>query len=260
MPDSPDVLPLQLLQPLDANQQGSEPTPLGGVHRPLVSPDPGVHHPAGAAAAGGGGGDERGWRSSRLRIHRNGQVRSIWAVHLPGWQQLGWQLLPPAAVADSPELPAGSPRAVAGEPAADVPSAAGQQPDSDVLAAPAPPEAEPSDPEALTATELTAPAEVPNFQAMTKAQIISHCLSSYGVSLDGDRTKADLVAAATALAAGETEAVNEAAADADAVADPDPNADPEPLLTQTVDDPAAGGDLSLALADPIDLQLPDDLL
>jgi len=245
MPDSPDVLPLQLLQPLNANQQGSEPTPLGGVHRPLVSPDPGVTPPA-------GGGDERGWRSSRLRIHRNGQVRSIWAVHLPGWQQLGWQLVPPAAAgADSPELPAGSPRAVAAEPAADAPSAAGQQPGSDVLAASDPPEPElsehsPSDPDPLA---TAAPAGVPNFQAMTKAQIISHCLSSYGVSLDGDRTKADLVAAATALAAGdgETEAVNEAAADADAGTDPEPGASTDPLLTPPVDD-------------PIDLQLPDDLL
>ena len=257
MPDSPDVLPLQLLQPLDANQQGSEPTPLGGVHRPLVSPDPGVTPPA-------GGGDERGWRSSRLRIHRNGQTRSIWAVHLPGWQQLGWQLLPPAAGAADPGGAAGA--AVPGDERSGL-VLPGLEPDGPFSERSAGPESDLSDeaapdPEALTATELTAPAEVPNFQAMTKAQIISHCLSNYGVSLDGDRTKSDLVAAATALAAGdgETEAVNEAAADADAVADPDPNADPEPLLTQTVDDPAAGGDLSLALADPIDLQLPDDLL
>jgi hypothetical protein len=82
------------------------------------------------------------------------------------------------------------------------------------------------------------------------------------VSLDGDRTKADLVAAATALAAGdgETEALSEAAADVDALADPDSSASPDPLPTQTVDDPAAAGDLPAALADPIDLQLPDDLL
>lgn len=222
MPDSPDVLPLQLLQPLDANQQGSAPTPLGGVHRLLVSPDPGV------TKAAAGGGDERGWRSSRLRIHRNGQIRSIWAVHLPGWQQLGWQLLPPAPLADAPELPAGAPRAVAADPAADAPADAAEQPDPNATAA---------------------PAEVPTFQAMTKAQIINHCLSRYGVSLDADRTKADLVAAATALAAGdgESEAVNEAAADVDAVADPDSSASPDPLLTPSVDD-------------PIDLQLPDDLL
>lgn len=213
MADSPDVLPLQLLQPLDANQQGSAPTPLGGVHRLLVSPDPGV------TKAAAGGGDERGWRSSRLRIHRNGQIRSIWAVHLPGWQQLGWQLLPPAPLADAPELPAGDPRALAADAAADAPADAAEQPEPIATAA---------------------PTGLPTFQAMTKAQIISHCLSRYGVSLDADRTKADLVAAATALAAGdgETEAEDEAAADVDAVADPDTS-------------PAA---------DPIDLQLPDDLL
>jgi hypothetical protein len=41
---------------------------------------------------------------------------------------------------------------------------------------------------------------VPDFQAMTKAQILEHCSSVYGVELDGSATKAELVEQATALA------------------------------------------------------------
>ncbi len=227
MANSPEVLPLQLLQPLDANQQRSEPSPVGGEHRLVVTPDPGVT-PADA--------DERGWRSSRLRIHRNGQVRWIWAVHLPGWQQLGWQLLPPPESADDLSLSATA-------------AASGERVFSDPDAQPA---AEPSDPDPLATTE---PSEAPNFQAMTKAQIINHCLSHYGVSLDGDRTKADLVAAANALAAGEApEAAEEPVGDANGddgdagdagAADP---AEPELPPTQTGTEPGA------------DLDFPDDLL
>ena len=40
----------------------------------------------------------------------------------------------------------------------------------------------------------------PDFQAMTKAQILEHCSSVYGVELDGSATKAELVEQATALA------------------------------------------------------------
>ncbi|MFM9102200.1 MAG: hypothetical protein ACKOPS_13090, partial [Cyanobium sp.] len=41
--------------------------------------------------------------------------------------------------------------------------------------------------------------EVPNFQAMTKAEITAFCASTCGVSLDGAMTKAELVATATGL-------------------------------------------------------------
>ena len=213
MANSPEVLPLQLLQPLDANPQRSEPTPLGGEQRLVVTPDPGVI-PA--------DGDERGWRSSRLRIHRNGQVRSIWAVHLSGWQHLGWQLLAtPAAPGDGAST------------APEVRTAA-----------------EPSVPDLLPTTE---PSEVPNFQAMTKAQIINHCLSHYGVSLDGDRTKAALVATANALAAGEAPAAAEETATGSDDANDDAygdaaTAEPELPPNQSGEEPGA------------DLDLPDDLL
>ena len=78
------VLPLQLLQPLDATHPFSTPTSSGGPHQRLtVSPDPGV-------------GAEQDLRPTRLLIRKDGQIRSIWPVHLAGWQQLGWQLHTPA--------------------------------------------------------------------------------------------------------------------------------------------------------------------
>jgi hypothetical protein len=43
---------------------------------------------------------------------------------------------------------------------------------------------------------------VPNFQAMTKAEITAFCASTFGVSPDGSMTKAELVASATALLQG----------------------------------------------------------
>jgi hypothetical protein len=41
--------------------------------------------------------------------------------------------------------------------------------------------------------------EAPDFQAMTKAEIVAFCSATYGVSLDGGMTKAELVEQATAL-------------------------------------------------------------
>jgi hypothetical protein len=49
------------------------------------------------------------------------------------------------------------------------------------------------------AGEAVLAGEVPNFQAMTKAEITAFCASTFGVSLDGSMTKAELVASATAL-------------------------------------------------------------
>jgi len=41
--------------------------------------------------------------------------------------------------------------------------------------------------------------QAPDFQAMTKAEIVAFCSATYGVSLDGGMTKAELVEQATAL-------------------------------------------------------------
>jgi hypothetical protein len=118
-----------------------------------------------------------------VRISAGAEHRFIWPVHLGGWQSLGWQLqeagsdLPVAPLAPEPEQVAQPLLAV--EPAA-VPEADWQL--------------EP-EPEAATA-----PVPAPDFQAMTKAQILEHCSSVYGVELDGSQTKAELVEQATALA------------------------------------------------------------
>jgi hypothetical protein len=65
------------------------------------------------------------------------------------------------------------------------------------------------EPEPLTETalggdaggEALLAAEPPDFQAMTKAQIVDYCSTVYGVELDGSQTKAELIEQATALEA-----------------------------------------------------------
>jgi hypothetical protein len=187
------VLPLQLLQPLDATHPFSTPASSGGPYqRLIVSPDPGV-------------GAEVDLRPTRLLISKEGQIRSIWPVHLAGWQQLGWQLHTPGETAGDdgqrseaegqPASPGSPPQPPAPQTPAPQPLAA-QSPSPAVAPAPVPPtpaEAPPPAREALLA------GEVPNFQAMTKAEITAFCASTYGVSLDGAMTKAELVATATSL-------------------------------------------------------------
>ena len=137
-----------------------------------------------------------------VRISAGAEHRFIWPVHLGGWQSLGWQLQ--EAAADLPNAPI---------PGADLPDAPIGAIDSI-----APPEPEPEEvaeqllavepavvPEAEWQSEpepeaAPAPVAVPAFQAMTKAQILEHCSSVYGVELDGSATKAELVEQATALA------------------------------------------------------------
>ncbi len=79
-----EALPLQLLQPLDSNNPASTPVRLSGPEQRLtVTPDPGV-------------GDASLLPPTQLLIGKDGATRSIWPVHLAGWQALGWQLLSPA--------------------------------------------------------------------------------------------------------------------------------------------------------------------
>ena len=144
-----------------------------------------------------------------VRISAGAEHRFIWPVHLGGWQSLGWQLQ--EAAAETPGAPTG----------ADMPGVvpidltAPLAPEPEEVAQPLPavepaavPEAqwdpEPQ-PEPEPAAEpkpdvATAPVPAPDFQAMTKAQILEHCSSVYGVELDGSQTKAELVEQATALA------------------------------------------------------------
>ena len=205
-----EALPFELLQPLDSNNPSSTPVPLGGPEQRLVvTPDPGVMD----------GDGEGAWLPpSQLLISKDGQTRSIWPVHLAGWQALGWQLQTNAA-APEPEPEPSEPEQPVPEP---------EQPEPDQQPAPdGAPEAEPvfepalepelagiTEPESPTETatggatgddagggEALLAAEVPDFQAMTKAQIVEYCSAVHGVDLDGSQTKAELIEQATALEA-----------------------------------------------------------
>ena len=135
-----------------------------------------------------------------VRISAGAEHRFIWPVHLGGWQSLGWQQQEAAAVTpigvDMPGVPTG---ATPEELLPGVAPIAPLAPEGEEVAQPllaveptVEPAAEP-DPEAV-------PVPAPDFQAMTKAQILEHCSSVYGVELDGSQTKSELVVQATALA------------------------------------------------------------
>jgi hypothetical protein len=204
-----EALPLELLQPLDSNNPSSTPVRLSGPEQRLtVTPDPGV-------------GDASLLPPSQLLIGKDGVTRSIWPVHLAGWQALGWQLLSPATGGDDPaSVEAGN---NAPEPAVDPGQAPPEQeqPEPELVdaldlepeqpgvtePASAPDESTPSG-EPLASTEATTSdgeallaSQPTDFQAMTKAQIVEFCSTVYGVELDGSQTKAELVEQAMALEA-----------------------------------------------------------
>ena len=197
------AMPLQLLQPLDGNNPASRPVRLSGPEqRLIVTPDPGV-------------GDESLLPPSQLLISKDGESRSIWPVHLAGWQALGWQLhTQPAEAAPEPEQP--DPE----QPEPDQGAGPDGEPQPEPVLEPAL-EREPAattelEPPTETATggagggDALLAAEVTDFQAMTKAQIVDYCSAVHGVELDASQTKAELIEQATAL---EAQANDTAAAD-----------------------------------------------
>ena len=209
-----EALPLQLLQPLDSSNPASTPVRLSGPEqRPLVTPDPGVM---------GGDGDSSWLPPSQLLIAKDGATRSIWPVHLAGWQALGWQLLSPASGGDEPvPVDTGD-----NAPEAELVDGLDLEPEQPEAPDPAPTPDEPTptddrletttdDGEALLASQPT------DFQAMTKAQIVEFCSTTYGVELDGSQTKAELVEQATALE-GQATGSSTATSDGTGVASSDP--------------------------------------
>ena len=209
------AMPLELLQPLDSNNPASTPVPLGGPEQRLtVIPDPGV-------------GDESLLPPSQLLIVKDGESRSIWPVHLAGWLALGWQLhtesseaapepeplsepepdpqpepqpAPELELVDALDLEPEQPEATEPASALDETTPTGEPLESTETAS--------SDGEALLASEP------PDFQAMTKAQIVDYCSAVHGVELDASQTKAELIEQATALeaqASGSSEGSNDAA-------------------------------------------------
>ena len=238
------VLPLQLLQPLDATHPFSTPASSGGPHqRLMVTPDP---------AAGA----ELDLRPTRLLISKEGQIRSIWPVHLAGWQQLGWQLQAPVETPAEGQEPGDLEELEEDGPPATEPQVH-QSLDVQLPAPTAPAAVAPSEPPAV-AGEAVLAGEVPNFQAMTKAEITAFCASTYGVSLDGAMTKAELVATATGLL--QQSPPQEAKAQG-----AEPQGDVPPVGTTPADqapdtDLAAGGDDLGFQGDGADPEFPDDLL
>jgi hypothetical protein len=202
------AMPLQLLQPLDSNNPASTPVHLSGPEQRLtVTPDPAV-------------GDESLLPPSQLLIAKDGESRSIWPVHLAGWQALGWQLHTQQPVPAPEPLPEPEPLS---EPELEPQPAPELEPEPEPGAEPAPlAESSTAEPSELPSPELVEPAtaatageallasEPPDFQAMTKAQIVEFCSTVYGVELDTSQTKAELIEQATAL---EAQANDTAAAD-----------------------------------------------
>jgi hypothetical protein len=149
-----------------------------------------------------------------VRIVLGSRYRFIWPVHLGGWQSLGWQLQS-TGIEQTPEprlpelLTEAEPEpALDLEQAPDLEATPELEPASEAL----PERVLPAAGSELQAAPLAADLQSAppgadlqsappgaTFQAMTKAQIIEHCSTIYGVELDGSQTKAELVEQATAL-------------------------------------------------------------
>ena len=207
------AMPLQLLQPLDSNNPASTPVRLSGPEQRLIlTQDPGV-------------GDESLLPPSQLLITKDGESRSIWPVHLAGWQALGWQLhtqqpvpapepLPEPEPLSEPELEPEPAPELEPEPEHDAePAALAEISTAEFSELPSPELVEPATATGATAAtdgEALLASEPPDFQAMTKAQIVDYCSAVHGVELDSSQTKAELIEQATAL---EVQANDTAAAD-----------------------------------------------
>ena len=101
-------------------------------------------------------------------LSKDGAEIYVWAVHVPGWQQLGWQLLSHVdSMLRVADLEAGRAAELVGNKLPPFPT------------------------EAL------------DYSAMTKAEIIEHCSNHYGVLLDSALTKAALVNEAQSLSSSQ---------------------------------------------------------
>ena len=132
-----------------------------------------------------------------LRISKTGEEELfIWPVHRREWLALGWRVVGAADGGPTPlvHAPLVSGPLVSGPlvPKVDQPAELSAQVTGQVAL----PEAT-----AVVLPEVVTPAVVlPDFEVMTKAQIIDFCGVNYGVQLDGSATKAVLVEQALVLA------------------------------------------------------------
>ena len=149
-----------------------------------------------------------------VRIALGSRYRFIWPVHLGGWQSLGWQLqstgieqmpeprLPELLTEAEPEPALDLEQAPDLEATPELEPASEALPErvlpaagSELQAAPLAADLQSAPPGA----DLQSAPPGATFQAMTKAQIIEHCSTIYGVELDGSQTKAELIQQAAAL-------------------------------------------------------------
>ena len=116
-----------------------------------------------------------------IRITLEDETRFCFPCHIDGWVALGWQAHPPSpAPADDPPLPPA--------PAPTPATAVIEQIHDD-------------QPLALEGAEPEPDQQLPDYGAMTKAQIIAEVERRYGLALDPGMTKAELVAEADRLTA-----------------------------------------------------------
>ncbi|MEA5424737.1 hypothetical protein [Synechococcus sp. CCY9202] len=135
-------------------------------------------------------------RTGWVLLHKDEQEIYVWAVHASGWQALGWSV---GSAAVLPAEPEPEPPMEPEEPDPEDPGPESQPADR----FPDAPESN-EEPEASTTIEadvLDPAVAMPDFAAMTKAEIIEHCSSEYGVLLDASLTKSALIGEAEALAA-----------------------------------------------------------
>lgn len=161
-------------------------------------------------------------RTGWVLLHKDEQEIYVWAVHASGWQSLGWSLGP--APIQAPE-PTPEPPMEPEEPEEPEPEeTAPEEPDSgedltrpvgQELPAETAPESPLADllpgapessedreaPTTIGADLHDADAVMPDFAAMTKAEIIEHCSRKHGVLLDSSLTKSALISEAEALSA-----------------------------------------------------------
>ena len=146
-----------------------------------------------------------------VRLSKGDQTEFCFPCHIDGWMALGWQAHLPSLVPtdDGPLLPPSAPgMAVIEQNHNDRPLVEPGQPGPD--------------------QELP-DAQLPDYGAMTKAQIIAEVERRYGLALDGGMTKAELVAEAERLTAERLTAERLTAGGLPAEAEPD-SQDDHPAL------------------------------
>ena len=163
----------QLERPTEPGSPGAPPHPL--THVPastLLMPNTAADSLLNLAAPEG-----------MVRLSKGDQTEFCFPCHIDGWVALGWQAHPPTpAPADDDGLllpPSAPGTAVIEQNHNDQPLVEPGQPGPD--------EPQPGE-------------QLPDYGAMTKAQIITEVERRYGLALDGGMTKAELVAEADRLA------------------------------------------------------------